>query len=324
MKKNSVNSKLLAKYFSGQATLLEQAEIEQWLKMDNNFEIYFEELVAWETSNLQYLSDTKEGLKNFQRKVSTIDAEGNQKMNSSFRSYTKWILLVACVSLLITIGVLFSDKILFRTITTTYAETQTIELADNSRVTLNANSSIRIPRFLEWYENREVWITGEAFFMIQKKTDRQKFIVHTNHVDVEVLGTRFNVNARTLKTRVVLETGSVRVKSNQDDHSTLAYLKETGDFVESDGLESGVITGQVDHSLFTAWQERKLKFENAPLTEVLRMIDDFYGVSIQCKDPSILEKHFSGTLPNDNLDIVLKSLSNIYNSSFLPIEAKNK
>src|SRR5690606_17626831 len=129
-----------------------------------------------------YLSDTKEGFKNFQRKVSTIDAEGNQKMNSSFRSYTKWILLVACVSLLITIGVLFSDKILFRTITTTYAETQTIELADNSRVTLNADSSIRIPRFLEWYENREVWITGEAFFMIQKKTDRQKFIVHTNHV----------------------------------------------------------------------------------------------------------------------------------------------
>lgn len=147
---------------------------------------------------------------------------------------------------------------------------------------------------------------------------------HLKRTSVEVLGTRFNVNARTLKTRVVLETGSVRVKSNQDDHSTLAYLKETGDFVESDGLESGVITGQVDHSLFTAWQERKLKFENAPLTEVLRMIDDFYGVSIQCKDPSILEKHFSGTLPNDNLDIVLKSLSNIYNSSFLPIEAKNK
>src|SRR6185437_3682694 len=82
-------------------------------------------------------------------------------------------------------------------IRTGYGEIKSVLLPDSSVVTLNANSKLRIPE--QWTEasGRQVWLEGEAYFAVQKKAaTAEKFVVHTTEVDVEVLGTKFNVNAR--------------------------------------------------------------------------------------------------------------------------------
>ena len=320
MKDNPVDKRLLFRYFSGRATVMEQSEIKKWLEQENNYEVFFDTLRTWEISNLQYLPDSNTGYENLQKKIQRLETEGQQDSRltrSIWRGMRIWS-MIACVGVLFLVGFLFRERLLYRTITTTYAETRAIVLNDESKIVLNANSSVRIPRFVDWYQDREVWITGEAFFTVQKKTDRQKFIVHTPELNVEVLGTSFNVNSRNKKTKVVLEKGKVRVVSNIDTHKTLAILEQTGDFVETDGEMSDIITGQVDYSLYTIWQDRMLKFDKTPLSQVLQSINDFYGVVIQCADSTILARNFSGTLPNDNLDIILRSLSNIYSTEFTP------
>lgn len=83
---------------------------------------------------------------------------------------------------------------------TQYGEQRVVELPDHSVVSLNANSTLRFRN--DWSQAntlREVWLDGEAFFSVQKQEGAAgpaKFIVHTNDLDVEVLGTRFNVSNR--------------------------------------------------------------------------------------------------------------------------------
>src|SRR5579872_616700 len=91
-------------------------------------------------------------------------------------------------------------------IRTGYGEIKSVLLPDSSVVTLNANSTMRIPE--QWTEasGRQVWLEGEAYFQVQKKpATAEKFVVHTKEVDVEVLGTKFNVNARRERAVVSLE-----------------------------------------------------------------------------------------------------------------------
>src|SRR5690606_8958967 len=82
---------------------------------------------------------------------------------------------------------------------TDFGEIQTITLPDGSKATLNGNSTLQISE--NWEESREVWLDGEAFFEVKKIPEKssqpgalrgKKFLVHTHHLAVEVLGTTFN------------------------------------------------------------------------------------------------------------------------------------
>lgn len=101
-------------------------------------------------------------------------------------------------------------------ICTAYGKTERITLPDQSVVLLNANSVLSYND--KWTDNktREVWLAGEAYFEVKKSDARgnAKFVVHTDQLSVEVLGTEFNVNNRRGKTQVVLNAGKVRLTSD--------------------------------------------------------------------------------------------------------------
>jgi ferric-dicitrate binding protein FerR (iron transport regulator) len=116
--------------------------------------------------------------------------------------------------------------------TTHYGETARIKLPDGSMVVLNAHSTLT---YNDWSEGqtREVWLNGEAFFEVQKKHDatgRVKFVVHTGDLNVEVLGTRFNVSNRGLRTQIVLEEGKVRLRYEQETEKVIDM--QPGELVE--------------------------------------------------------------------------------------------
>src|SRR3546814_2436829 len=91
----------------------------------------------------------------------------------------------------------------------------------NSLVYLNANSRLYFEKSLLGSFSREVRLEGEAFFKVEKDSGvdgYRKFLVHTNGMAVEVLGTTFNVRARHSVSSVTLQTGKVLV--NIDRKST--------------------------------------------------------------------------------------------------------
>ncbi|MEQ9440870.1 MAG: FecR domain-containing protein [Cyclobacteriaceae bacterium] len=202
--------------------------------------------------------------------------------------------------------------------TTTYGETKTVTLPDQSVVTLNANSSLRIAE-ADW-ENlaeRKVWLTGEAFFDVEKRKTREgepaKFLVHSGNVRVEVLGTRFNVNSRHRETKVVLSSGKVKLNiEGPTEQANEEVLMVPGEMVAVDQHQQAVEKKTVDPSHYTAWTENKLVFENTPIAAIKQLIEDNYGLQVSIEDPNLLLKAFTGTAPADDLDILLDKLSLVY------------
>lgn len=313
-----INKELLFRYFSGLSTPLENSGIERWLERDGNEEVFFLYLEEWERTNAQYLPDKDAFFLKFRgeldRKVKRNHNPGNWYV-TLINVQRKWWGIAAAFLIIICGAVLAKDWILYKNYSTQFGETMTIILDDESQVVLNANTSLKVPRWIGYSEDREVWMTGEAFFKVSKKRNHKKFRVHTDNLSVEVLGTRFNVTDRHQTTKVVLQEGKVKVVSNSDEGS-IAMLEKAGDYAEVQNKIPEIITRRVDESLYTTWQEKRLKFNETPLPQVLQTIEDYYGVRVGSNDTILYNRKFSGTLPNNDLDIILQALSNIYGAEF--------
>jgi ferric-dicitrate binding protein FerR (iron transport regulator) len=195
---------------------------------------------------------------------------------------------------------------IYTTYLTAYGMTRDIVLEDGSEVILNANSSLKVRKQLDGH--REVWLEGEAFFSIAKKPDSARFVVHTNNLNVEVLGTKFNVSSRREETEVVLKEGSIRLTSGLPEVKE-GLLMKPGDLVSLSDHDVAFRMKTVQPDRYSAWRNNMMVFEDAPLSVVAQEIEDYYGMPVEIADKELLKSQLTGTLPNNNLGIVLKSLS---------------
>ncbi|NJN33465.1 MAG: hypothetical protein HC817_03620 [Saprospiraceae bacterium] len=140
-------------------------------------------------------------------------------IKTSRRLYQTWFGVAASIALLITLSFFYfnksnTDKTSFKT---AYGETRSLTLPDGSEVILNANSVVEWTNDWQIGKDREVRLAGEAYFIVNEQgnsTHRDRFIVHTPNLDVEVLGTRFSVNTYRPETQVVLQKGRVEIQTN--------------------------------------------------------------------------------------------------------------
>jgi ferric-dicitrate binding protein FerR (iron transport regulator) len=193
---------------------------------------------------------------------------------------------------------------------TAYGQTKRVTLPDGSVVTLNANSRLNLRDTWGLAPPREVWLEGEGFFSVARRADGRKFTVHTDQLTVEVLGTKFNVAQRRNRTTVVLSEGKVKLTANAGRKQSV--LMQPGDHIALAARDTTFNRKTVSPENYTAWTENELFFENAPLPEVLQQVEDYYGVKIILQDTTAAEKRFTSSLPNTNLDVVLKSIAAVY------------
>jgi ferric-dicitrate binding protein FerR (iron transport regulator) len=189
---------------------------------------------------------------------------------------------------------------------TAYGEIKEVELKDGSKVTLNSNSSLKYTTAFDG--TREVLLKGEAFFEVSKTHDGQKFIIHTQEpLDIEVLGTEFNVNTRHDKIMVFLQTGIVDVRSAAS-HVTLSPgeqahysrgTQELGVTKQSTSAAEGVL----------GWTSRLFVYNDASLSVIAEEIEDYYGVPVAMTDPALGQRKFTGKIPRQHVEVLLKVLS---------------
>jgi transmembrane sensor len=193
---------------------------------------------------------------------------------------------------------------------TQYGENMTIQLPDSSLVTLNGNTRLTLHEDWDSKDVREVWLDGEAFFDVRKKGNSPdgRFTVHTSGMDVEVLGTRFNVFNRDDKANVVLNSGKVklRIASATDTSSVLMNPDEAVEFVRKDHT---IIKKQVNAELLTSWRNKILVFENTPLYKIGEMIEYNYGMEVIFDGNVDQKEALAGTIPSENLDVLLTVLA---------------
>ena len=196
---------------------------------------------------------------------------------------------------------------------TVFGETRSVTLPDGSTVLLNGNSTLTYTT--EWTSEtpREVWLEGEGFFKVTKKTApvgpnggpaRIKFITHTGNLDITVLGTQFNVNARHGTTAVTLIEGKVELKDPRNRQAKVLEMKP-GDHAL---LPSGIEKVEIRHekpAQYAAWTRRLFVFENTPLREVAAQLRDTYGLEVVFEDNELADRRLTANLSNQNLETLL-------------------
>lgn len=196
---------------------------------------------------------------------------------------------------------------------TGFGETHKIVLPDSSVVTLNANSMLTLGN---WEDDREVWLQGEAFFSVRKKRRATgdaapvKFIVHTNTLDVNVLGTEFTVSERS-GTRVVLNTGKIALTLPDK-----TIMMKPGDMVEISGKEKEPVQQTVDPRVYSAWKDNEWILDGLSLEKIAQRIEETYGLKVVIRNNPDPDIEVTGVVPTDNLDTLLKALSAAFNLTF--------
>lgn len=187
-------------------------------------------------------------------------------------------------------------------IQTTYGQVAQQQLPDGSEVILNANSSISYSSGWNQGSEREVWVKGEAFFKVKKTASKSRFIVHTDQLDVVVTGTQFNVVSYPDRSSVMLTEGSVLIRTKDGVETRMV----PGDFIEL--ANSQLARKAVKEENVLAWKDKKLFFDNTPLSLAVEKIKSHYGVELIIADQSLAAKTITGIVPNDNLDVLLEAL----------------
>lgn len=231
-------------------------------------------------------------------------AKLSAKLKETPRAETKvvklnrWIPLsiAASVSVILVAFFVFNKT----TVATQMAETRIVMLPDGSEVTLNADSKIAFSR-VRWFGDRGVSLEGEAFFKVVKGSS---FSVATEQGTVTVLGTSFNVNARTSGFEVSCFTGKVKVESGEKQ---VVLTKGMFTKLEDQGL--------ADAALFdvnkTTWRAGDFYFERAPLSTVIDELERQFNVDITFSGDGsrLYTGYFSRKNIDEALEMVFKPMS---------------
>lgn len=204
------------------------------------------------------------------------------------------------------------------TIATTAGEVKTITLPDHSKVTLNGNTTLSYSKSWDNKLIREVWISGEGYFDVKhlnKDTlhinPSDRFIVHCDDVNIEVLGTTFNVKARSGKTNVALLTGKIRIDYVNKTNNSL--IMTPGDYVEYAGKELLVNKKLAKPAQVTAWTTTdEISFTDATLREITETLENRFGYTVNAQDTALYSLKIEGDITVSNvadlLDVVATTL----------------
>ncbi len=197
-------------------------------------------------------------------------------------------------------------------ITTSYGESRTLFLPDSTKVTLNANSILSYAPNDFTENHREVSLQGQAFFAVVHKSGNQNFKVHTSALQVEVLGTRFDVNSRRGKTKVILEEGRVRLDVDRESKKPETLVMKPGDFVEVSEYTKEIKRKTVDPQEYLSWRNNRLEFVSSSLQEIGQLIEDNYGYKVIFSDAELKERKFTGSSSSEDIQELLQKLSKLF------------
>lgn len=206
---------------------------------------------------------------------------------------------------------LFRSKTVLPVYTSQFGENRTLVLPDSSKVVLGPHSTLRLGDFKS---TREVWLEGEAYFTVEHTAVSVKpFIVHSRSLDIEVLGTTFNVNNYTGNTQVVLNTGKIALRLHEQ-----RLIMKPGDLVEYKEKEEKYVRKEVQPERYASWVKGTLVFEDTPLETVATQVYHQFGIRLLFNDSSLAKEKFSATLTEADRTVVLAAIKEAFNLEVKP------
>lgn len=196
-----------------------------------------------------------------------------------------------------------SSAIISNKLVVPHGRSSKIRLSDNSVIWVNAGTTLMYPSVFE-KNKREIYVNGEVF--IDATTDKDRpFIVKTNNLDVQVLGTKFNIIAyeSDAMEQVILASGSVKVTSQNNKDF---ILKPSQMYQYENGIPS---VQNVDLRKYISWIDGIYYFEDERLDRIMNKLSRYYGVDIICSQEIKHEKCSGKMMLKNDLKDILNGLS---------------
>ena len=187
----------------------------------------------------------------------------------------------------------------------TAQNTDSLLLPDGTKLYLNAHTSVKYPRRFKG-NSREVFVQQGEVFVDVKHMPEKPFSVHLKNVDIEVLGTSFDVKQTTKGVNVFVQTGKVKAIYKNTKKSVILTPGQGAEMLLA---EATISTRHHRNNNPIAWKTGYLSFDDAPLSEVAKVLEDYYKVHIVLKNEALADKKLLATFHKESLSEVMDILS---------------
>lgn len=205
------------------------------------------------------------------------------------------------------------QKIQYAEVDVQYGQTSHLTLFDGTEVWLNSGTKFRYPNKFNRNE-RSVYLEGEAFFKVAHN-ENLPFKVETGKMEVEDLGTSFNVSAYPHESSqsVVLVEGKVQI--NTPEGQKIGEMEPGQIAVKTDG-SSALKIQNTDPYFYTSWKDGKVVFDGERLEDIAKKIERWYNVDITFDKEGLKNYRLSGTIlrnkPIDQMIMAMEMLAPIH------------
>lgn len=197
-----------------------------------------------------------------------------------------------------------------------------LTLPDGSKVWVNADSRLKYSNHFN-ADERDIYLQGEAYFEVTKNTEIP-FRVISGEVEVRVAGTKFSMRAYPEENRVeaVLAEGRIEFFTNQET-SEKSYQLKPGDKVIYNLDNNLVLLSEQNITRELAWKDGQLVFTNAPLFDVCRSLQRWYGIEIEITGDTLGLHPFTFTVEQETIEQILEYLTRAAPLEFKKMKVEN-
>lgn len=352
--KSSLIKKIIFDYFDGKHTSIQFKMIEDWLKIDENQELFYQYLDEWESQNLQYVINTEHGLDKIKTRTSVaIEIKRNTQLTQTKRNkgfvLNLFSIAASAIIVMFFTWTEFSNptKISYENLVKNIkkdsggiyekenltATPVVILLPDESTVILQPLSKISYSPNHFGKLRREVVLSGEAFFEIQKNKN-SPFFVYANELITKVLGTSFIIkaNPKLKENMVIVKSGRVEVFLQNDFHKQekingnllggLVINVNEKVTINRNGLQIEKPQLISQKQIEVPIQKITFDFENTPAIEVFDVLKNTYHVEIIYDQTKLANCKLTAHLTDEPLVEKIKLVCIALDATYVEVDNK--
>lgn len=329
MEENKIDYQLLARYLAGECSPEDQEKIHDWKeKSYRNTEKLNELQRIWAVAESPHTEmadefDVKKEWDRLHRRMQEEEGDPNRKkkVNSSgysIHSTAQQMIRVAAILLVVALAGFWgyqnwepeersTEESTLRELSTAKGQRANLTLGDGSKVLLNAESTISLPKHFD-EDLREVSLEGEAYFQIAENAERP-FVIHSRGSVIRVLGTSFSVRSypEDTEVQVFVEEGKVAMDPNSESKQAVITADQLGRLhTESGNIETENVK---DRELYLSWKDGYLKFKEKTMGQVALELERRYDIEVIFEDPSIKEKTLTAFLKSRSVENVMEVIA---------------
>nr|WP_295923090.1 FecR domain-containing protein [uncultured Dyadobacter sp.] len=314
----AITKEFVFNYFAGNCTALQKKLVQDWARDECNRELFFLWLTEWERKNIQYNVDVDAGIERHRTWVRSLN-EAHAGIPETSRKgglWRRWSIAASVALAMVSAGWFLKDEVMFRSHRTAYGQIEKVLLPDGSKVVLNGNSVLKVPRFGFGDGQRAVFLEGEASFDVVHTQSHQRFLVRTgDQMDIEVLGTEFNVYARSSGSQVVLQKGKVKLNFKEGNSAETIIMKP-GDLARREANGKLELRYAEHPQEYSDWKFHRFVFNDLTFREICTKLEEVFGTKIIVEDSDLAQQQISGSFTALDAEEMLEILSEAQDFSY--------